>query len=210
MDLAGSPLYTSGTFWAIVGVAAVLLIGIATIWVTLRVANPKRRLYYSMPVSTPLINRRPDLPPDIEVRRAGNILANPHLLSIELTSKGRQDIARQAFDGEPLRLDVGAPIVECLTVTTSPSDRPDRAWTTDGSALLIGPSHLGKRQTTVFSLLVDGPSPDLRKPQQTLLDVDIRHRDPERSARINSILYAVAGALIAGLAAAIAALIPSL
>jgi hypothetical protein len=181
VDLAdGSHFFTSATFWgptvgAIVGVLTTAVL----VWVTLKAASPKRRLYCEMPVVTPLLRKRPDLPQDIEVRRGGEVLADPHVVNVELTSRGRLDIAREAFDGgEPLRLDVGAPIVECLNVTTSPSDRPDPAWNTDSSAFLIGPSHIGKRQTSVFSLLVDGPSPNLSKPRQSLIDVDIRLRGP--------------------------------
>jgi hypothetical protein len=97
---------------------------------------------------------------------------------VQLVSRSRRDIAREAFDeGKPLCLDLGTPIVECLQVTTSPPDRPDPAWTLDGSKLQIGPSHFGRRQTTVFSLLVDGKSPRITPPQQSLIDVRIEHGD---------------------------------
>lgn len=172
MDLAGSHFFTSATFWgpaigAIVGVLTTAVV----VWVTLRAANPKRRLLYSMPVVTPLLNTRPDLPQDIEVRRAGSVLAHPYVVNVELTSRGRRDIAREAFGGDPIRLDVGAPIIDCLKISTSPSDRPHPVWNVDGSKLLVGPSLIGRRQSTVFSLLVDGPSPRLSKPMQTLTEV---------------------------------------
>ena len=84
------------------------------------------------------------------------------------------------FDGDqPIRLDVSTPIVECLKITTEPADRSMPAPRIDGSALLIGPCLIGKRQTTVFSLLLDGPEPRLRKPEQTLVDVYIQNRDPD-------------------------------
>lgn len=175
MDLADNHFFTSATFWGpAVGVIAGALTTAVIVWVTLRAANPKRRLLYGMRAVTPLINSRPDLPQDIEVRRAGQALEQPQLVTVELASRGRIDIAREAFDGgEPLRLDLGVPIVECLKVATSPSDRPDPAWKTDGSALLVGPSHIGKRQTTVFSLLIDGASPHLNEPRQSLINVDL-------------------------------------
>jgi hypothetical protein len=204
MDLAkaaSGQWYTSGTFWAAIGAVAVLVSTVALAWVTLRAANPKRRLLYSMPIITPLLNARPDLPADLEVRRGGAILRHPHFVNVELVNRGRLDIRRDAFDGgEPLCLDVGATIIECLKVTTSPSDRPKPQAKIEGSALLIGPSLLGRREIIVFSLLVDGPSPNLRRPEQTLIDVDIRQRDPDREWnfwRTLSVVNYVIGAMAA-------------
>src|SRR5260370_29543303 len=148
---AGHPFYDAAAFWPAAGIIVGLLAIAATIWVTLRAANPKRRLFYSMPVVTPLLTPRPDLP-DIEVRRAGKVLANPHVVTVRLVSRGRRDIPRGALDGgEPLRLDVGAAIVEWLEVTTWPSDRPDPVWEMDGSSLRLGPRPIGERQTTPLS-----------------------------------------------------------
>jgi hypothetical protein len=198
MNVAGGHIYTSGAFWGVAAGVIVGLLGIAaTVWVTLRAANPKRRLLYSMPVVTPLLNPRPNLP-DIEVRRAGNVLANPHVVSVQLTSRGRRDIAREAFDGEkPLCLDVGVPIVECLKVTTSPPDRLEPSWNIDGSRLLIGPnvSLISRRQTIDVSLLVDGESPHLSPPKQSLIDVDIRPFDPASERGLPAVFW-LAGWLI--------------
>lgn len=181
MIAAGSQFYTSGTFWAGAGVAAVLLSTVAIVWVTLRVGSSKRRLLYSMPVVTPLLNERPGMPRDVEVRRAGQLLTFPQVVNVELVSRGQRDIPRDAFDGgEPLCLDVGVPIVECLQVKISPSDRPEPLCKIDGAKLLVGPSLISRRQTMVFSLLVDGPSPKLSRPPQSLIDVDLRPRDTGR------------------------------
>ena len=176
MNLAGGHFYTSGAFWGVTaGVIATLLAIAATIWVTLRAANPKRRLYYAMPTDTPLIRTRKDLSEELKVIYGTRQLESPRVVNVRLASRGRRDISREAFDGErPLCLDIGTPIVECVKVATSPSDRPDPSYKTDGSKLLIGPGHFGKRQTTVFSLLVDGKSPRIVKPQQSLVDVQIR------------------------------------
>jgi hypothetical protein len=192
---AGSQFYTSGTFWAGAGVAAVLLSTVAIVWVTLRVGSSKRRLLYSMPVVTPLLNERPGMPRDVEVRRAGQLLTFPQVVNVELVSRGQRDIPRDAFDGgEPLCLDVGVPIVECLQVKISPSDRPEPLCKIDGAKLLVGPSLISRRQTMVFSLLVDGPSPKLSRPPQSLIDVDLRPRDTgsESPARRYVLLLALA------------------
>ena len=198
MVLAGSPFYTSGTFWAGAGTVAGLLGTIAVVWVTVRVANPRGRLFYSMPVATSLLNRRPDLSHELKVVYGDKKLDCPHIAQVELTSRGRRDIPREAFDdGNPIRLDVGAPIVECLSSATSPSDRPDPVCAIDGSTLLVGPSLIARRQTTVFTLLVDGPSPQLRNPQQSLIDVRLLPADPgSRPERQRMRLLAALGALI--------------
>lgn len=155
-----------------------------------RGGRPHRRRYHVGDVDLPLPETAPavlDARRDVDAqqavrpnRRAEGHLRDqearlPHVVNVELTSRGRSDIPRDAFDGgKPLCLDVGAPIVECLQVTTTPPDRPEPVWTIDGPKLLIGPSLIGRRQITVFSLLVDGPTPRLSPPEQSLVDVDLR------------------------------------
>jgi hypothetical protein len=71
-------------------------------------------------------------------------------------------------------LDVGALIIEYLNVTVSPGDRAVPPYEIDGSTLLVGPALIGRREIITFSLLVDGPSPWLRPPIQSLSDVDVQ------------------------------------
>lgn len=192
MIAAGGQFYTNGTFWAGAGVVAGIVGTVAVILVTLRVGSSKRRLLYSMPVVTPLLNDRPGMPRDVEVRRAGQLLTYPQVVNIELVSRGRRDISRDDFDGgEPLRLDVGVPIVECLQTKISPSDRSEPLCKVDGSKLFVGPSLIGRRQTMVYSLLVDGQSPKLSRPQQSLIDVDLRPRDTVSEQRRRAAGYLV-------------------
>lgn len=208
MVLASSPFYTSGTFWAGAGTVAGLLGTIAVVWVTVRVANPKRRLFYSMPVVTSLLNRRPDLSHELKVVYGDKKLDCPHIVNIELTSRGRLDITREAFDdSQPIRLDVGTSIVECLKSTTSPPDRPEPACAISDSTLLVGPCLIGRRQTTVFTLLVDGPSPRLNKPQQSLIDVkflpaDISSGRTGRLVPLTMLAIIVAGIVLSTLISA--------
>lgn len=210
MNLAGGhPFYDAAAFWPVAtGIVVGLLTIAATVWVTLRAANPKRRLYYWMPTDTPLITRRQDLSHELKVTYGTRELDSPRVVNVRLTSRGRRDIAREAFDGgEPLRLDLGTPIVECVKVSTSPSDRPDPSYALDGSKLLIGPSHFGRRQTTIFSLLVDGKIPEIVKPQQSLIDVQIRQGYPGYTAGRQQLLLAIAMiAMVTGLAALAATL----
>jgi hypothetical protein len=178
---AGHPFYDSTAFWPAAGIVVGLLAIAATVWVTLRAANPKRRLYYDLLADTPLITRRQDLSDELKITYGEQELKSPRVVNVQLVSRGRRDIARDAFDGgEPLCLDLGTPIVECVKVTTSPSDRRDPKYATDGSKLLITPSHFGRRQTTIFSLLVDGEPPEIVEPQQSMIDVEIRQGDASR------------------------------
>lgn len=134
MNLAGGHIWDSTAFWPAAGTIVGLLAIAATVWVTLRAANPKRRLYYWLLSDTLLIRRRRDLSEELKVIYGQRKLDSPRLVSIQVASRGRRDIAREAFDeGKPLSLDLGTPIVECVKVTTSPQDRPDPAWTLDGS-----------------------------------------------------------------------------
>ncbi|MEV5707447.1 hypothetical protein [Actinoallomurus sp. NPDC052274] len=160
-----APWFTSGTFWTIVGVA-VALIGIPiTNWVTLRAGYPRRRLYYGLPVVTPMLNAEDDMREGIEVRRGGRVLTEPHVVEIKLISQSRLDIANHHFNaGRPLRLDVGAPIVEILKVSTQPSNREIPKVEVVGTGIEIGPALIGKRQEVSFFLLVDGPKPRLTCP----------------------------------------------
>jgi hypothetical protein len=206
---AGGHWYASLTFWTITGPVVAVLSTLVIIWATIRVANPKRRLMYAMPVITPLLNNVNGITGNIEVRRDGQPLTNPRVVELKLSTRGRNDIPRSAFDGErPIRLDIGTPIVQCLTVTTHPADRTMPQPTIDGTALLIHPTLIGKRQTTVYSLLIDGPQPTLSKPEQTLTDVDIQNHDPDEPVTAVAAVAAVAVAAVAavvGLAAVAAA-----
>jgi hypothetical protein len=202
VDLASEPLYASGTFWAIAGVAAVLLSTVAIMWITMRAATPKRRLLYSMPVVESLLNEQSDMPQDIEVSRAGKSLSSPKIVTVELASRSRFDITREAFDGgKPLCLNLHTPIVECLKVSVSPSDRSVPSTKIDGSNLLIEPVLIGRSETITFTLLVDGPWPHLEAPEQSLIDIDIipaERLQPNRYQRFAtiplSIIVIVAGA----------------
>jgi hypothetical protein len=179
VDIAGSHhIWDSAAFWPAAGIVVGLLAIGATVWVTLRAANPKRRLYYAWLTDTPLITGQHDLSEELKVSYGTRQLVKPRIVTVQLVSRGRRDIAREAFDdGKPVCLDLTTPIVQCVKVTTAPPDRPDPSYALDGSKLLIGPSHFGKRQTTTFSLLLDGKTPEIVRPQQSLIDVEIRQGD---------------------------------
>lgn len=132
--------YSSGTFWGAAGVGAVLLAAVITAWVTVRVTNPKRRLLYAMPIVTRLVNDSPHIRQGLEVRWNGEQLDDPHVIEVHLISHSRRDIGNEDFNGlEPLRLDVGAPIIELLGTESWPESTRAPKLAIDGSALSIGP-----------------------------------------------------------------------
>ena len=89
MDVASSPspFYTNGTFWAgacaVVGVVSILAIG----WVTWRAANPKRRLWYSMPTVTPLVRRGKEPSRELKIIYGDHQLESPSTVNIQFISK---------------------------------------------------------------------------------------------------------------------------
>jgi len=179
MDIARSHhIWDSSAFLPAAGIIVGLLAIAATVWVTLRAANPKRRLYYAWLTDTPLITSPHDLSKELKVTYGTRQLVSPRIVTVQLVSRGQRDITSEAFaGGEPVCLDLNTPIVQCLKVVTSPLDRSDPKYALDGSKLLIKPSHFGKRQITVFSLLLDGKTPEIVSPKQSLIDVDIRRGD---------------------------------
>lgn len=174
--------YASEIFWtAATGIVAAL-IGAAAVWVTVRVANPRRRLLYSMPTVTPLLNdTKHDLAgANLEVRRAGKVLSDPHVLGIRLVSRSSRDIPSAAFEREqPIQFDVGAQIVEVLQVASSPETTRCPDWTFEGSLISIGPGLIKKGQRISLSILVDGARPKIACPYPTLVDVEVQSQNPE-------------------------------
>lgn len=201
--LAEGSGYIPGTFWvSVFTVVAGVLGTIAVVVATVR--RPPRRLLYWMPAVTPLLNTQHAMRGSIEVRRGELILSDPHVIEIGLLNQGRQAIPSAAFDGgRPLRLDVGAPIVELLKSTTAPAGRQIPKTEIEGSVLEVGPSLLGPRQAVSFYLLVDGASPGLTCAEAELTDIDIRYQDGSHDPLRHFIDTRVGRVTIAGLVASI-------
>jgi hypothetical protein len=94
VDIASSHhIWDSAAFWPAAGIVVGLLAIAATVWVTLRAANPKRRLYYALLTDTPLISRHHDLSEELKVTYGTRQLAEPRIVTVQLVSRGRRDIA---------------------------------------------------------------------------------------------------------------------
>jgi hypothetical protein len=158
MAVAGE-LYTSGTFWSAMSVLVALIVGAATVAVTYLTRFARPRLIYGVGTKTPLLTAPDGVRDDLELRHRGRLLKTPHVIEVVLAGEGRRDIPRTAFDGgEPIRLDLGAPIVELLQVKAvdSASATPTPPVHVDGAALLVGPALIGRRQTITITALVEG------------------------------------------------------
>ena len=180
MDVAGG-WYTSGTFWAGAGTICGVLGVVAVVWVTLLVGIPRRRLFYQMQAVAPLVSAPHGIRGDLELRHRGKLLSDPRAVTITIVSRGRKDIANDAYnDGQPLRLDVGAPVVELLQVISEPATLPPPAVAADGTSVNIGPSLIGRRHEITITVLTDGGRPRLscRSP---LIDVQIQERSDKPS-----------------------------
>jgi hypothetical protein len=149
-----------------------VIVGIATVWIGWLAANPTRRLFYSMPTITPLLNS--GHVQGIKVSHNEIVIKAPQVLEVVLTSQGRLDIASSAFDNNiPLQLDVNASILEILAQKSAPNSHGNPKVEIDGASLKIGPSLIGKRQRISYSLLVDGSEPTLSCASSPLIDVDL-------------------------------------
>lgn len=200
--------YTSGTFWAGAGTVAALLGAAAGVWATFMVGSLRRRLYYGMRAAAPLLAAPDGMRSKLELRYDGAPLADPQVLTVQLISRSRKDIPSDAYnDGQPLRLDVGAPILEILQTTSAPETLPPPSITRDGTALAIGPSLIGKRHNITITVLTDGGTPSLscRSP---LIDVQIRERTDDGSSRnpaMAAMTWVAAIAVVVGLNVAVTA-----
>jgi hypothetical protein len=198
MDIAGG-WYTSGTFWAGAAVVATVLAAVAGVWVTLFVGFPRRRLYYGLRAAAPLLTVRSS---DLKLLYREEPLTDPHVLTVELISRGRKDIPNDAYnDGQPLQLDVGASIVEILQITSEPETLDTPHVTASGKRLNIGPSLIGKRHQITISVLTDGGQPYLTY-RSPLIDVQIRQRIDDRTT-LTWALAVVAGMMAIAAVAAI-------
>jgi hypothetical protein len=207
MDVASGAFYTSGTFWAGAGTVAGIAGTAAVVWVTLSVGLPRRRMFYWLRASVPLLAAPEGMRSDLELRRrlkapggspdAGDgwgVLADPRVVTIDLTSRGRRDIPSDAYDkNQPLQLDAGAPVVEVLQVTSSVAARPAPPVTADGTLLSIGPGLIGKRQDITITILTDGGQPALILHADPFIDVRVRAAEASRIPDLVGAAVVVAG-----------------
>ncbi|MEU2722733.1 hypothetical protein [Streptomyces smyrnaeus] len=170
LSTASNSFYTSGTFWAALAVFVTALVGAASVWATLRVSNPRRRLTYS--IEDTRLLRPHSLGHDLTVHLDGSVLPDPRILRVELRNLGRRDIASAAFDqGLPLKVAVNVPIMESLGVEAQHTVAQPLPAVVRESEIQIGPGRIGQRSRLTYLFLVDGePSCTW---QHSLIDVKV-------------------------------------
>jgi hypothetical protein len=97
-------------------------------------------------------------------------------VSFYLSSRGRRDITREAFDEcLPVELDLGVRIRDIADIWSSrPSARMVKVRA-DGRRLLVGPSLIGRRQDLRFTVIAEAKPPSLAC-QASLVDVAVRRQ----------------------------------
>jgi hypothetical protein len=190
--IASGHWYTSSAFWGPAsGVMAVIVVGVISVWVALRIANPKKRLEYKVS-GTPLLATQSlgsVEPGSVTVAYQGMPVTNPWVVTLDVWSVGRRDIRSSDFDdGRSLRFDLGAEIKATLDTTTRfgalTAGYP--GWV-ELSPCLIRRGHV----LTVVALTDGPPTLTYRNP---LVDIEIRQAR-ESASTLDLLRAALGGAL---------------
>ena len=195
----GSPWYDSTALATLVAV----IIGLATIFLAMRVI-PKRRLSYGIDLVTSLLAAPSHTKGDLELRYKDSVLKSPYVVKVNMTVRGRQDIASEDYDdGRPLNLNLGCQIIELLEIESKPATAPVPPVTYEGTAIHVGPGLLVNRQKVTIAVLVDGGRPTLEiiSPLKNVKLRKEREDDQEVALLMMGPQNALAIGVIAGLAA---------
>ncbi|MYT12564.1 hypothetical protein YWIDRAFT_01834 [Streptomyces sp. SceaMP-e96] len=180
---ASGPFWSSETFWAATGVVAGAGIGAAGVYATRRAAFPKRRLVYSFSSSSLVQRHQRNVSANVlHIRLGERELHNPRLVSLRLENTGRRDISSAQFDqGNPLRIVLGLPVVELVSMAAEP---PSALGLSPGGledhGMSIRPGRLGAGEAITYTLLVDG-DPSFYRLTHALIDVTVKEKFPPKT-----------------------------
>ena len=133
-----------------------ILAGIGAVWVVL-LTRPTYRLRYG-----PLETKK--------------LQDGSWRVGIYLSSRGRRDITRDAFDeGEPVELDIGVPIQRLVKTWNSQGDIRIVTAQVKGTCLMVGPGLINRRQNLRFTVIAD-EKPTGVTCQASLIDVSVREQ----------------------------------
>jgi hypothetical protein len=192
--IASQEFYRSPIFWAAAAVVAAVVIGVGTMWATLRAANPKRSIQYAME-ETRLFQPHEHLDGAMELRRNGVLLTDPRIVRVRIRNNGRRDVSANDFDGaQPIQACFGVPVLELLSSGSQPSTSHTPAAIVSGNELRIGPGRFGKATETSYVVLIDGPP--AFEMRHSLLNVPMREGITLgfASRLLTQVVYPVAGA----------------
>ncbi|MFE7114121.1 hypothetical protein ACFU99_01685 [Streptomyces sp. NPDC057654] len=179
---ATGPLWSSETFWAAAGVAVGAGIGAAGVYATRRAAFPKRRLMYSFSSSSLVQRHQRNISANVlHIRLGERELHNPRLVNLRLENTGRRDISSAQFDqDEPLRIVLGLPVVELVSMAAEPPAAVGLIFDgLDDHGMSICPGRLGAGEAITYTLLVDG-DPSFCRLAHALIDVNVKEKFPPR------------------------------
>lgn len=151
-----------GTFWAaalvFVTIGGIIGAALTAVYTTRHVR--RRRLGYRMEADR-LLGAHSSLSGRLRCTLTGlpDPLADPHVVRLHLTNLSRYDIAADDFDSEePIRLNVGVPILGLLGSSSVPATRATPTAQFQGAELRVGPGRLaGGGHTATYVVLVDKP-----------------------------------------------------
>jgi hypothetical protein len=121
---SGSTL-TAGIFWAGAAVVVAILAIVVSI-ILWALGSPRRLLVYNLDSDTALFSgdARKRVGADLEVTVGGRVIADPHVVSFRVESRGRRDIRPDDFTHErALIFDLTAPVLKLLEIDTIPDYR---------------------------------------------------------------------------------------
>lgn len=118
----------------------------------------RRRISVTMKHPTSLLSDASTAISGIEVIRNHQPLTEPHIVEISIENTGRHDIESAKFDLErPLRIEIGATLVDVLKVSTNPISRTIPTYAIDGpSSITVGPDLIKRRSRIEIQILADG------------------------------------------------------
>lgn len=148
-----TPWYNTTLTWGVVA-AVISLAALYVGWCAIP-ARPTT-LYFWRRTEVQLVRGDSEVPVELEIRRNGAVVHDPHLVQVLLSTRGRADIGQDAFTG-PIVLDIGAPIVDVLKCVSDAEHIPAPPWEIEGTTLHVGPALIARRHELTFSLLIDGP-----------------------------------------------------
>jgi hypothetical protein len=128
--------YTSGTLWAGAGTVAGVLGTVALVWVTFTVGLPRRCVFYQMVAAIPLVSAPRGMRGKLELRVDGEVVIDPHIVTIQLNSRGSRAAGLWRPVGWRERQRHGAAETQgshraAANLTRGPSRRLHRAYTGD-------------------------------------------------------------------------------
>ncbi|MFD8666228.1 hypothetical protein ACFV1U_12585 [Streptomyces microflavus] len=180
---AAGPFWSSETFWAAAGVFVGASVGAAGVYATRRAAFPKRRLVYSFSSDSLVQRHQRNVSSNVlHIRLGERELHNPRLVSLRLENTGRRDISSAQFDqGEPLRIILGLPVVELVSMAAEPPAALGLIpGDVDDNGISIRPGRLGAGEAITYTLLVDG-DPSFYRLAHALIDVKVKEKFPPKT-----------------------------